>query len=145
MVERFPIGMDGLGLSIEESHQSGSSIHLASKAGSGSVEDSQKASQRFDSAVLEAVDYGLAALGETVRQAIYSYIEMKYQVKRQEVPEKLDVFRKASGGLFGAGAKVVEKLIVRKLYSKLGLSFEEHENWTLVEYVDDVKKRVGGS
>jgi hypothetical protein len=143
LVESFPTGIVGLDLSIWGSHQCGSSIHVAGKPGSGSIGDSQKASQTFESAVLEAVDYGLAVLGETARQGIYSYIGMKYQVKREEIPEKLDVFHKASSGLFGAGAGVVEKLIARRLYSKLGLGFEEHEDWTLVEYVNHAKKARG--
>jgi len=144
LFKHFSAGIDGLDLPIEGIFRGGILIH-AGNPGSGSVEDSRKVSERFDSAVLEAVDYGLAVLGETVRQAIYSHIGMKYQVKREEIPEKLDVFCRASGGLFGAGAKVVEKLIARRLYSKLGLSFEEHENWTLVEYVNHAKKaRVEG-
>lgn len=102
-------------------------------------------SENFDSAVLEAFDYGLSVLGETGRQTVYSYIKMKYQVKREEIPERLDVFHRASGGLFGAGTEVLEKLIAKRVYGNLGLSFIQHENWTLAEYVDDVKKHIGAS
>jgi len=143
LVEHLSTRIIGLDLQIEGCPSRGSFVRAAGNAGSGSAGDSRKVSERFDSAVLEAVDYGLAVLGETVRQAIYSYVEMKYQVEREEIPEKLDVFRKASDGLFGAGAKVVEKLIARRLYSRLGLSFVEHEDWTLTKYVDDAKKARG--
>jgi len=102
-------------------------------------------SESFDSAVLEAVDYGLSVLGETGRQTVYSFVKMKYQVKREEIPKRLDVFCRASGGLFGAGATVVNKMIAKRLYSRLGLSFIEHEDWTLVEYIEDAKKHMGAS
>jgi hypothetical protein len=34
----------------------------------------------------------------------------------------------------------MEKLIAKNLYSRLGLSFTEHANWTLADYVNHVKK-----
>nr|MDO8133463.1 hypothetical protein [Candidatus Njordarchaeum guaymaensis] len=146
MVERFSAGgAGGLGAPIESSHPRGSLIHASVNPSSARPENPTKSSERFESAVLEAVDYGLGVLGETVRQAIYSYIDLKYQIKREETPKNLDVFRKASAGLFGAGGRVVEKLIARKLYGMLGLSFTDHENWTLIDYVNDGKKRMAGS
>jgi len=107
------------------------------------MEKSVDEAGRFRKALLEAVDYGLLALGERVRQVIYHHIERNYQVKREEIPEKIDAFRKALEGIFGAAAKVVEKLIAKNLYSILGLNFTENQNWTLVEYVNDAKKARG--
>ena len=110
----------------------------------GSTE-TPKVSKRFDSTIQEAVHEGLLVVGEIVRQAIYRHIEMKYQVKPGEIHMRLEAFDKALTGIFGAGAKIVEKLIAKRLYSKLGLSFVENENWTLVEYVRDAKKHMEGS
>jgi len=99
---------------------------------------------QFDSAVLETVDEGLRILGEAVKPAIYYHLETHHKVNREEIPEKLETFHKALEGLFGFGAKPIEKLIAKKLYSKLGLSFEPHEDWTLIDYVKDAKKAKGG-
>jgi len=109
------------------------------------VEDSKKASERMDSAVQEAVHEKLLVLGEIVRDAIYNHIETRHQLKREEIPRRLEVFHKALMGIIGAGAKIIEKLIAKRLYSRLGLSFIEHEDWTLVEYVEDAKKHMGAS
>lgn len=113
--------------------------------GRGRVKDSKKASDRLDSAVQEAVHEGLLVLGEIVRTAIYNYFETRYQIKREEIPRRLEAFHKALMGIIGAGAKIIEKLIAKRLYSRLGLSFIEHEDWTLVEYVEDAKKHMGAS
>lgn len=110
-------------------------------AGSASPVDETE----FKDILLDAVDYGLLVLGEIVRKTIYDRLEGNYQVKRADIPEKLEVFHVALAGLFGRRADVVERLIARKLYSKLRLKSEGHENWTLVDYVNHAKKalRVG--
>lgn len=91
-------------------------------------------------ALLEAVDQGLLVPGEIVRAAIYERIERSYQVKREEIPEKLETFHRALQDLLGAAAKVMEKLIAKNLYSRLGLNFTEHDSWTLVDYVNHAKR-----
>jgi len=111
----------------------------------GHLEDSKKASERLDSTIQEAVHEGLLVLGEIVRTAIYNNIETRHQLKREQIPRRLEAFHKALIGIFGAGAKIIEKLIAKRLYSRLGLSFIEHEDWTLVEYIEDAKKHMGAS
>lgn len=93
-------------------------------------------------ALLGAVDHGLLALGEIVRSTIYDRMEESYQVKREEIPEKLDTFHKALQEMLGRGAEVVRRLIAKNLYSSLNLKFAEHENWTLVDYVQDAEDQT---
>jgi len=95
-------------------------------------------------ALIEATDHALLALGEIVRQTIYERMETAHQVGRDEIPEKLETFHKALQGMLGAGAKVIEKLIAKNLYSQLDLNFTERVNWTIVEYFDHAKKARGG-
>jgi hypothetical protein len=94
--------------------------------------------------LLEAVDEGLLVPGEIVRAAIYERLERSYQVKREEIPEKLEAFHRALEGLLGKSAEVMERLIAKNLYRGLGLDFMEHANWNIVDYVNHAKKaRVG--
>jgi hypothetical protein len=93
----------------------------------------------FREILLDSVDYGLLVLGEIVRQTIYARLESNYQVKHAEIPEKLEAFHTALAGIFGRRGIVVERLIAKKLCDRLGLKFEDHENWTLVEYVNHAK------
>jgi predicted DNA-binding protein YlxM (UPF0122 family) len=91
-------------------------------------------------ALLHAIDDGLAVPGEIVRTAIYDRIERSYQLRREEIPEKLETFHQALQDLLGAGAKVMEKLIAKSLYRQFKLSFTEHDGWTLVDYVNHAKR-----
>jgi hypothetical protein len=95
--------------------------------------------------LLEAVDEGLLVPGEIVRAAIYERLERSYQVKRGEIPEKLETFHRALQDLLGAGGKVMEKLIAKSLYRRLELNFTQHDGWTLIDYVNHAKgaKRDG--
>ena len=94
--------------------------------------------------LLQSVDDGLSVPGEIVREAIYERLERSYQLRREEIPEKLETFHQALQDLLGGGAKVMEKLIAKNLYHRLGLDFGEHANWSIVDYVSHAKKaRVG--
>ena len=93
----------------------------------------------FRDILLEAVDYGLMVLGEIVRQAIYGQIENHHELKRAEIPERLEAFHTALGSVLGVSAKTVEKLIAKNLYQRLGLNFTPRPEWTLIEYVDHAK------
>jgi hypothetical protein len=96
--------------------------------------------------LLEAVDEGLLVPGEIVRAAIYERLERSYQLKRGEIPEKLETFHLALEDLLGAGGKVMEKFIAKSLYRRLELSFTEHDGWTLVDYVNHAKRsKASGS
>jgi hypothetical protein len=101
-------------------------------------------SSRLGATLLEAVDTGLLVPGEIVRAAIYERIERSYQIRREEIPEKLETFQKALQELMGASAKVMEKLIAKNLYGSLGLKFTPHPELALVEYVSNAKKMVEG-
>lgn len=97
-------------------------------------------SARLSDTLLQATDHGLLALGEIASESVYNRIEKTHGVRREEIPQKLDIFHKALVDLLGAGASVVEKLIAKNLYSRLGLNFGYHEDWTLVTYVNYARK-----
>lgn len=46
--------------------------------------------------------------------------------------------------LLSAGARVAEKRIAQNLCYRIGLSFEDNAEWTLVDYVCHAKKAVEG-
>jgi len=98
---------------------------------------------QFDKLLLEAVDYGLNVLGETVRRTIYESLGNHYELKRSEIPERLEVFHKALERMFGTSSKTVERLIAKNLYERLGLNFTPQPDWTLIEYVNHAKNASG--
>jgi hypothetical protein len=94
---------------------------------------------RFEVAIIEAVDSGLLVLGESAKHAIYYHIETGYHVRREDVPRRIESFQEALRGLLGEGSAIIERMIAKDLHSKLGIVFEEHENWTLTDYVKQAK------
>ena len=93
-----------------------------------------------EGALLYAIDNGLLALGEVVRDTIYDRFDRKYQLKREEIPNKLDIFHGAMQGMLGAGAKVIETQIAKIFDNQLNLEFAENVNWTIVDYFDFAKR-----
>jgi len=90
----------------------------------------------FRNALLEAVDDCLLVIGKSAGDALLYHIEKNFGIRRQDIPEKLEAFHGALKRLLGEGATVIDILITKKLYDRLGLNFEGHENWTLVDYVN---------
>jgi hypothetical protein len=84
------------------------------------------------SALLDAVDYALLALGEIPRETMYECIEERYQIRRDEIPEKFGMFHAALQGLLGGGAESVKRLIMKRFCSRLGVTFDEREGWTSI-------------
>jgi hypothetical protein len=82
----------------------------------------------FEKLLLEAVDEGLASLGESSKQAIYFHLERSFNVKKKEILHKIETFAKAIEKIFGLGANFLEILVVKKLYEKVGGVFEWHES-----------------
>lgn len=86
----------------------------------------------FEKLLLEAVDEGLSSLGEPSKQAIYFHLERGFNIKKQEIPYRVEAFVKAIEKIFGLGANFLEILIMKRLYEKIGRVFELQESTELV-------------
>jgi len=93
-------------------------------------------------ALLEAVDEGFLALGESVRQAIYWHLENRFSIRRDEIPDRLKEFMEALKNMFGAGAEILLKVIIKRFYMKLNLTFKDIEGWSFIDYVENAKKSI---
>jgi hypothetical protein len=78
-------------------------------------------SPEFDKILKSAIDDALVSLGESVKQAIYFHIEMKFKVPKDNISESLDEFQLGLEKIFGAGARFIEILIMKNLHAKIGL------------------------
>ena len=95
----------------------------------------------FDRLLQSAIDDALVSLGESVRQAIYFHIENKFNVPRNHVPENLGEFQQGLEKIFGAGARFIEILIMKNLYSKIGLPLEINNlQLEFIAYVNAARK-----
>jgi len=90
-----------------------------------------------------------SVVDETLRQVfkeagtkvIYSYIENKRHLKREEIAEKPEVFSAGLESLLVSAARVIEKLILKKLYRKLGLKFEKKKGYEFSDYIKELRAK----
>ncbi|RLI35291.1 hypothetical protein DRO55_05410, partial [Candidatus Bathyarchaeota archaeon] len=59
---------------------------------------------------------------------ILRFLEMTTPIKREELSDRLDIFVKELEELLGEGARMLSKEIVKNLYNKLGLKFDDMED-----------------
>ena len=89
----------------------------------------------FDKTLLEAVDHALLSFGESPRKAIYYHLDKSFKIQKEDIPEEAEKFASALNAIFGSGANVIGKLIVKDLYQRLNLSFEEKNNFKIADYI----------
>lgn len=91
----------------------------------------------FKELLLEAVDEGLSLLGESSKQAIYYHLERSFNIKKEEIPDRIMAFAQAIENIFGEGAHLIEILTMKKLSEKVGsLTVQDGcERCGFIEYV----------
>ena len=103
-------------------------------------------SENFDQRLLEAIDEGLSGLGEAGKASIYIHLEETFNIRKQEIPNKLDSFSNALHRIFGIGARNLEILIMKRLHQeiesqiKLEASSELASNLTFTQYIELMKR-----
>jgi len=96
---------------------------------------------RLDDLLLSVVDETmLQVFREAGTKAIYDYLENKYHLKREEIAEKPEVFSAGLERLMVSAAQMIEKLILKNLYRKLGLKFEEKKGYEFSDYIKELRK-----
>jgi hypothetical protein len=71
---------------------------------------------------LRCVDEALNVFGENVRQTIYFYLNRNYYLARDMIPMRVNVLEEALEAIFSEGARAILRLIIKNVYSKVGLN-----------------------
>lgn len=95
----------------------------------------------FETTMIEAVDAAFAPFGQSSKQVIYFHLEKTFNIKKQEIPYKIEEFTDAIEQIFGAGAKLIEIRIIEALHARIQdfVYFPKKANLTFTEYVDDLR------
>ncbi len=98
----------------------------------------------FDTAVAESVDEVFSTLGENAKQAIYSYLENRYSIRKEQIPRMIEDFTDGIESLFGDAAKLVELKIIEKVQDKVkGFCYKSKSKEILfVEYLSELQKHL---
>lgn len=102
---------------------------------------------KFKRALLEAIDESFnKILVETATQSIYFHLEQDHHLKREDIPDNLEDFLFNLERIFGIGSLVIEKTIMKNLYSRLSLNnkdlsfeYEDKEQFNFIDYITDLR------
>jgi hypothetical protein len=99
----------------------------------------------FHELLLEAVDSALSSLGASARQSIYFHLEKKFDITRDEIPDRVEDFDHGLERIFGAGTRFLEVLIMKRLYEEMSskgkiLKSYQGKEFKFVDYVKAVEQ-----
>jgi len=97
--------------------------------------------ETLDDLLLKVIDDTMREVfRETGTEVICSFLENNCHLKREEIAEKTEVFSTGLKKLLGSGAQVIEKLILKNLYSRLELKIEEKKGYAFSDYIKELRK-----
>jgi hypothetical protein len=91
--------------------------------------------------LLDCVDEGLSVLGNEPKQAVYQYLATIHSLDREQIPEKVEEFSTGLRKALGSASRVIERLILKKLFQRIGSTFRETADLEFTDYVTDAKRR----
>ncbi len=95
----------------------------------------------FPQILLESIDEGLSVLGNEPREAVYQFLRTICSLPREDIPDHVPEFAAGLKRALGGASKVIERLILRRLFEKTGSSFRDVPDTDFNEYVLDAKRR----
>ena len=75
--------------------------------------------EQFNEFLITSIDESLSLLGEPVKNEFYLELELKFNIKKHDIPQKLKEFSDILHKVFGLGASRLEVKFLRKLDSKI--------------------------
>jgi hypothetical protein len=87
--------------------------------------------------LLESIEETVrGVLGELPVQALYDALEKKEQIKRDDIPQRLEDFQNALPRLLGAGSPVIIRMMTRNLYRKFEIPYRQETGYDLKKHVE---------
>ena len=102
----------------------------------------KKEARSLNNLLLDAVDETLRhVFKEEGANFILHYLESKCRLNRRRIAEEPEDFSAGLERFLGSAAPVIEKIILKTLYSKLELKFEEKEGYKFSDYVKELREK----
>ncbi len=76
-------------------------------------------SEKFDNLLIESIDETLTLLGEPVKNEFYQQLNVKFNIEKTDIPQRLEDFSHILHKVFGLGASRLEVKFLRNLDSKI--------------------------
>ncbi|MEM3587844.1 MAG: hypothetical protein QXO71_11050 [Candidatus Jordarchaeaceae archaeon] len=98
--------------------------------------------KNMEELILQTIDGVLRkVLGDGSANIIIIYAKKSDPAKWEKDPEKVKVFVDALRSLIGISSRIIEHLILKTLYSKLNLNFEEKKGYDFWDYIKELWKQ----
>lgn len=106
---------------------------------------SMSSERDFDKLVVESIDETITELlSRRVLNALYAHLEKFHSIRRNEIPTQLEALSTTLENTLGtASSRTINKVIAKKLYTKLGIPFDAQGNspQPLTAYIDLAKSQ----
>ena len=96
---------------------------------------------KFGQLLLESIDEGLSVLGNEPREAVFQFLRTICDLPRETIPDRIPDFAAGLKKALGGSSRVIERVILRKLFEKVGSIFREAPDLDFMEYVADARRR----
>jgi hypothetical protein len=96
--------------------------------------------EEFNKLLFESVDEALSSLGEAVKNTLYLHLKNDFNIKPEEIPNKICEFSDILHKIFGLGARRLELKCMKNLCEKVRVSiaWPEYE-WPMSKwFVNDI-------
>jgi hypothetical protein len=102
--------------------------------------DSEKKQKNWNIFFANVVDDTLKQVfKEDGTKVIYDFLENQAQLKLEDAVDKPEIFSDSLKKLMLSAATIIEQHILKNLYSKLGLKFEEKADFQFADYVKELR------
>jgi len=104
----------------------------------------EQTKENFETALIESIDEVFTTFGESVKQGVYSYLENKHGIRKQQIPRMIEGFTDALESIFGEAAKLVELKIIEKLQGKVkGFAYKtKRKEIFFAEYLAELQRHI---
>ena len=101
----------------------------------------------FERILLKTInDVLLEIFGESATSIIYGYIEKNYSLNQQNITHNLQTFIKGLNEFLGSGARMVQIMILKELYSNFGFELEQiDDRRSFADCVNELKCKLEAS
>jgi hypothetical protein len=104
----------------------------------GESNEPQPSAQSFEKLLLDAVDEVFSSFGDLYAEAVYLHLAEAFNIKKKDIPFKVDEFISAVEKTFEFGAKIIQIQILENLHEKIGQDFKfrpKGKNLMLTNYL----------
>ena len=81
--------------------------------------ENQIPNQDFNIVIIKAIDEVFASFSELEKQKLYMCLENSFNIKKHEIPDRIEDSVDAIEQIFGVGAKLIEIRIIEALHRRI--------------------------